>query len=712
MHGLSSIVEYTWLIPVMPLAAFGVILLTGRKGPGHGAYIAIGAIAASFVLSMLVVAWTVSNFAMSRTEQPNLMAGLAHTHYEIPDRLEVPEENDPLQLVQPGVHGRIDAAPEQPYHLEPEPFARSIPWVTVGGMPIRMGFVVDPLTAMMLVVVTVVALLVQIYSIGYMHGDSRYPRFFAYLSLFTAAMLSLVIADNLLLFFVSWELVGLTSYLLIGFWFERPSAMRAAKKAFIVTRVGDVGLFLGVLLLFWYTKTLNMREIFAQVPDLMGVSLHLGQLAIPLLPLAGLLLFAGAVGKSAQFPLHVWLPDAMEGPTPVSALIHAATMVAAGVYLVGRTYPVFAYADHSLSLTVVAVIGAITALMAATIATVVNDIKRVLAYSTISQLGYMMLALGVGGYTAGLLHLMTHAFFKANLFLGSGSVIHGTGTQDIQQMGGVSKHMPRTYWTFLISSAALVGVPFTAGFFSKDEILLEAFHVNKVLFAMGLMAAFLTAFYMTRLISLTFWGEQRDPQIHAHESPKVMTSPLIVLAVLSIVAGYVAWPTKNVFHEFLHFGEGEAHGFSWAVAGMATLAAALGIGLGLALFWKRVIDPSIFRRKMGWAYNLLLNKYYFDEIYWAILVKPMFWTMRLLARFDEKVVDGLVNGVAYLTLALSVIQAWIDKWIVDGLVNFIGGFVKLWGRFFRFAQTGLLQDYALILFVGLLMIIGVYLYKW
>ena len=706
MDGLTNIVRYTWLIPVMPLAAFGLILLTGRKGPGRGAYIAIAAIAASFVLSMFVVAWTISSSPQPMEEQ--YMAGerpLAHYEFNYQREFEPQETHGPSGI------GQIGARPVQNLPLQFAPFERSIPWATVGNLPIRMGFAVDPLTAVMLVVVTVVALLVQIYSVGYMHGDIRYPRFFAYLSLFTAAMLSLVIADNLLLFFVSWELVGLTSYLLIGFWFERPSAMRAAKKAFIVTRLGDVGLFLGVLLLFWYTKSLNLQEIFHQIPSLMGMSLHLGSLTIPLLPLAGLLLFAGAVGKSAQFPLHVWLPDAMEGPTPVSALIHAATMVAAGVYLVGRMYPVFAYTDHSVSLTVVAVIGAITALMAATIATVINDIKRVLAYSTISQLGFMMLALGVGGYTAGLFHLLTHAFFKANLFLGSGSVIHGTGTQDIQQMGGLSKHMPRTYWTFLISSAALMGVPFTAGFFSKDEILLEAFHVNKVLFSMGLAAAFLTAFYMTRLISLTFWGEQRDPQIHAHESPKVMTTPLIFLAALSIVAGYVAWPTRNVFHKFLHFGEGSAVSFSWAVAGMATLAAALGISLGLALFWKRV-DPAIFRRKLGWAYNLLANKYYFDEIYWAILVVPMFWTMRRLAQFDEKVVDGLVNGIAYLTVVLSIIQGWIDRWVVDGLVNFTGGFVKLWGRFFRFAQTGLLQDYALIVFVGLLMIIGVYLYKW
>ena len=657
----KTILELTWLIPVLPLAAFGLILLTGKKGPGEGAYIAIGAIVSSFVLSMLVVGWTV------------------------------------FQVF--GGH-------------EFEPFTRSALWAVVADLPIRMGFVVDQLTAVMLVVVTVVAMLVQIYSVGYMHGDERYPRFFAYLSLFSAAMLALVIADNLLLFYVSWELVGLTSYLLIGFWFERPSAMRAAKKAFMVTRVGDVGLLLGVLLLFWFTKHLGLREIFDSIPALMSITLSLGPFEIPILPLAGLLLFAGAVGKSAQFPLHVWLPDAMEGPTPVSALIHAATMVAAGVYLVGRMYPVFAYEPHSVSLTVVAVIGAITALMAATIALVINDIKRVLAYSTISQLGYMMLALGVGGYTAGLLHLMTHAFFKANLFLGSGSVIHGAGTQDIQEMGGLRKHMPRTHWTFLISAAALAGVPFTAGFFSKDEILLEAFHASPILFWMGLAAAFLTALYMTRLIALTFWGESRRDGVHAHESPSVMTIPLVVLAVLSVVAGYVAWPTKNVFHHFLHFGEGEATSFSWTVAILATSAAVLGIALGLALFWKRVLSPSIFREKLPWAYNLLANKYYLDEIYWATLVVPLFWVTRTFGRFDERVVDGFVNGVGRVTVGLSIVQGWIDKWIVDGLVNFIAGLTKLGGRVLRFAQTGMFQDYALIIFVSVLMIVGVYLYKW
>jgi NADH-quinone oxidoreductase subunit L len=653
---LTRITEFTWLIPVLPLAAFGLILLTGRKGPGQGAYIGIAAIVSSFVLSMLIVAATVSRAF--------------------------------------GGH-------------EFQPFAKSVLWAVVGTVPIHMGFVVDQLTAMMLVVVTVVASLVQIYSVGYMHGDPRYPRYYAFLSLFSAAMLSLVIADNLLLFYISWELVGLTSYLLIGFWFEKPSAMRAAKKAFIVTRVGDVGFFMGLLLLFYYTGTVNMREMFATLPALMSAKV----LGLSLLPLAGLLLFAGAVGKSAQFPLHVWLPDAMEGPTPVSALIHAATMVAAGVYLVGRMYPVFAADPHATALTVVATIGAITALMAATIATVQNDIKRVLAYSTISQLGYMMLALGLGpiGYTAGLFHLMTHAFFKANLFLGSGSVIHGTGTQDMREMGGLAKKMPRTYWTFLIATAALAGLPLTAGFFSKDEILLGAFHTSMPLFAVALTAAFLTAFYMTRLMAMTFWGEPKKHDVHAHESPRVMTSPLIVLAVLSIFAGWIGWPGHNLFHHFVHFGEAEAEGFNPLVALLATSAAGLGILLGWAIFVKQAISASLFRRKLPWAYNLLANKYYFDEIYWAVLVVPLFWVTMVLARFDQKIVDGIVNGVGYLAIGLSIVWAWFDKWIVDGMVNLVGGMTKLSGRLLRFMQTGMEQDYALFLFVGLLMIVGFYL---
>ena len=656
---MTTIMEYTWLIPILPLLAFGLILLTGKKGPGQGAYIAIAAIGASFIMSMLVAGYTISQ---------------SFSGHEI------------------------------------EPFARSTHWATLGDLQIRMGFLVDPLTAVMLIVVTLVASLVQIYSTGYMHGDPRYPRYFAYLSLFSAAMLSLIIADNLLLFFISWEMVGLASYLLIGFWFERRSAMRAAKKAFIVTRLGDTGLFLGVMLLFWYTKELNIRNILDAVPTLLDATVNIGQLSIPMLPLAGLLLFAGAVGKSAQFPLHVWLPDAMEGPTPVSALIHAATMVAAGVYLVGRTYGVFAYEDHSITLTVVAIIGGITALFAASIATVQNDIKRVLAYSTISQLGYMMLGLGVGGYTAGLFHLMTHAFFKANLFLGSGSVIHGTGTQDMREMGGLAKKMPKTYWTFMLGTLALIGIPGTAGFFSKDEILLDAYHSCKPLFVVGLAAAFLTAFYMTRLMALTFWGEPRKHDVHSHESPSSMTIPLIILGALSILVGYVGAPWNNLFHHFVHFGESEAE-FSVVVASIATLTAASGIFLGWLIFVKKAIPASLFREKMPWAYNILANKYYMDEFYWLVLVRPLMWITQRLSDFDRIIVDGFVNGVGYVTLAFAGVNAFFDKWVIDGAVNLIGIFTRFTGRLLSYAQTGAVQNYLLAIFSGVLIIAVVFLYR-
>lgn len=659
-HIYDTILGLTWLIPILPLAAFGLVLLTGRRGPGQGAYVAITAIVLSFILAVLVSGITIARYFA-------------------------------------GGH-------------EFEPFARSVEWLTVGGVTIHMGFVVDQLTVMMLLVVTIVAMLVQIYSVGYMHGDSRYPRFFAYLSLFSAAMLGLVTADNLILLFVSWELVGLTSYLLIGFWFEKPEAMRAAKKAFIVTRVGDLGFLLGILLLFQYTGTVQLSEIFARVPTLVEATYNIGRLAFSFLPLVGILLFMGAVGKSAQFPLHVWLPDAMEGPTPVSALIHAATMVAAGVYLVGRMYPIFHYQEGSVSLAVVAVIGAITAFMAATIATVINDMKRVLAYSTISQLGYMMLGLGVGGYTAGLLHLMTHAFFKANLFLGAGSVIHATGVQDIQEMGGLKKKMPVTFWTFVISAAALAGLPLTAGFFSKDEILLEVFHASKPLFVVGVLAAFLTAFYMTRLVALVFLGKPRRPDIHAHESPRVMVLPLVVLGILSIVAGYVAWPWKNVFHQFIHFGEGEAT-FSWLVACIATLAAVGGISLGAMMYVKPVISPAALKERLHPIYVLLKNKYYFDEIYWALIVVPFLEISRFLGIFDQKIIDGIVNGIAWLTVWLSILYGWFDKWVIDGLVNVIGLIPKVTGRTLRFVQTGVLQNYVLVAFLGVLVMAWLYLHR-
>ena len=426
-------IEYSWLIPLLPVVAFTLLIAFGRKLPGQGAYVAIAGMLCSLAMSLVVaVQW----FLLGGSQ----------------------------------AHGGL--------------FSCSIPWMPVSTWSIDTGFSVDSLTVVMLLVVTVVASMVQIYSVGYMHGDKRYPRYFAYLSLFSSAMLALVIANNLLLLFMSWEIVGLTSYLLIGFWFEKPSAMRAAKKAFLVTRVGDVGFLAGMILLYLTTGSLTLfgpAGLFANTSKLQAI-MHIGPWGIPLAAMAGLLLFCGAVGKSAQFPLHVWLPDAMEGPTPVSALIHAATMVAAGVYLVARMYPIYLSDTSGIALHTVAYIGAFTALFAATIGIAQNDIKRVLAYSTISQLGYMIMSLGVFGYVAAIFHLMTHAFFKAQLFLASGSVIHGTGTQDMREMGGLKKKMPTTYWTMLIATLALCGIPLTAGGFSKEEILTVALHTNKIVF--------------------------------------------------------------------------------------------------------------------------------------------------------------------------------------------------------------------------------------
>src|SRR5579864_4765409 len=476
--------QNVWLIPLMPLLAFVLIIWRGDRLPGRGAFVSIAGI---------------------------VLAGLGG-----------------LQLLgEVGMGARADL---------------TYRWVTLGNHPLTVGFVVDPLSAVMAAMVGVVASLITIYSVGYMHGDPRFSRFFAYLSLFQFSMLFLVLADNFLFIYAGWELVGLCSYLLIGFWFERPSAARAALKAFITTRVGDFSMMIGILILFLHTHTLNFTEVFKGI--------EAGQIGGPLLTAAAILVFGGAVGKSAQVPLHVWLPDAMEGPTPVSALIHAATMVAAGVYLVARTYPLFLASPDHTALTVVAYIGGITAVVAATMGVVEDDIKRVLAYSTISQLGYMMLGLGVLGYTAGMFHLITHAFFKALLFLGAGSVIHGVATNNIKQMGGLAQAMPWTAWTFIAATLALTGIPPFAGFFSKDQVLAAAFAHDRVLWALGAAGAFLTSLYMGRLIWYTFAGTYRggDPQAPAHgsaghggphESPAVMVVPLVILAVFAVFLGWV-----------------------------------------------------------------------------------------------------------------------------------------------------------------------------
>jgi NADH-quinone oxidoreductase subunit L len=576
-------------------------------------------------------------------------------------------------------------------------YEANLVWAVMGGRSLQIGYQIDPLTAVMLNVVTIVGSLIFIYSIGYMHGDPRYPRFFAYMSLFAASMLTLVLANNLLLLYVGWEGVGLCSYLLIGFWFERPAAARASMKAFVTTRVGDLFMFIGILLIFFTVGSLGFPAVFEAVEG--------GELAGPTLTLAALLLFGGAVGKSAQIPLHVWLPDAMEGPTPVSALIHAATMVAAGVYLVARSYLLFfASPDHG-ALTVVAYIGGLTALMAATIGVVQTDIKRVMAYSTISQLGYMMMGLGVLGYTAGVFHLMTHAFFKALLFLAAGSVIHAMHTNEMPEMGGLSQVMPRTYWTMVIGALALSGIPPFAGFWSKDEILLEAFHHDRVLFWIGLTGAFITAFYVFRMIFLTFAGRLRSAA-HPHESPAVMTVPLMVLAGFSAVIGFVGAPWwGNPFHHFVSFEAAEGAAFDPTLALLSTVVGLAGIFTAAVVYYWRWVPSASLRAAAGPLYVLLVRKYYWDEFYQWAVVRPLLWMARALRVFDLYVIDGAVNAVGMVFVGLARLYRIFDLYVVDGAVNLLGWVTKTLGGALRYVQTGLPQNYLLAIALGVILLV-------
>jgi NADH-quinone oxidoreductase subunit L len=562
-------------------------------------------------------------------------------------------------------------------------------WIKFGNVPglgqfqWTLGFTIDNLSAVMMVVVNLISSLVHLYSIGYMKGDGRYGRYFAYLGVFTFSMLGIVLTNNFFLMYVSWELVGLSSYLLIGFWFEKKSASDAGKKAFIVNRVGDIGMFIGILILYANFHTFSFDAIFGAIKA--------GQIPFgsdAWLTAAGILIFCGAVGKSAQFPLHVWLPDAMEGPTPVSALIHAATMVAAGVYLIARTF-VMMTGD---ALTVIAYIGAITAFISATIAIAQNDIKKVLAYSTISQLGYMVMGLGVGAFTAGFFHLTTHAMFKAGLFLGAGSVIHSmhhalhhandhhTDAQDIRNMGGLRTKMPITFWTFLIYSLAISGVPFTSGFLSKDEILAGTLAYGNLtghyfIPIVGFFVAGLTAFYMFRLVILTFLGEHKD--LHRaeaiHESPKVMTIPLIVLATFSffffftgnfnplsnqgwfthaierpetVVPAIVAAPGNEAFEEALHQAHVPAMLLSLTLAGLGILVAFS------TYYWKKISADAVADRLKP-VHQFLLNKWYFDELYEWLIVGGTKGLANVLRWFDNTIIDGVVNGVGRWTLAMT-----------------------------------------------------------
>ena len=590
------------------------------------------------------------------------------------------------------------------------------------------GFLLDSLSAVMVLVVTGIGFLIHVYSTGYMAHDGGYYRFFGFLNLFLFFMLVLVLGNNYALLFVGWEGVGFCSFGLIGFYFRKKSASDAANKAFIVNRVGDAGFVLGMLLTFGTLGTLKFTEI--------GPALAAGgfeaEHAWGTLSWIGLLFFVGAMGKSAQLPLHVWLPDAMEGPTPVSALIHAATMVTAGVYLVARSSEIFVLAPGAMLL--VAVVGGLTAIFAASIGLVQYDIKKVLAYSTVSQLGYMFLACGVGAFWVGIFHLYTHAFFKALLFLGSGSVIHAVGgEQDMRRMGALKDRIPVTYKTMLVGALAIAGIPGLAGFFSKDEILWKTFSSHHtLLYALGLLTAMMTAFYMFRLIYMTFHGDDRVPAgTHVHESPRSMTLPLVVLAVGSALAGWIGtppvfgpvhdalpslehWLSTSVAVPGAH-GEGAEHHSALVEWGLM----ALSVGLALAAIW---LSTRMFRTEryegepmhaLGQGlHRLLLHKYFVDEIYGALFVRGAAkGGGERLAGFDRQVIDGGVNGVGLLTRLSSRLTMFFDKWFVDGIVNVIGYGVKLISYPVRMFQTGLVQNYALLFLIGVGIVAGYYLFS-
>lgn len=611
----------------------------------------------------------------------------------------------------------------------------------IGEMQIDLGIKLDNLAVIMLFVVNLISTLVHVYSIAYMHGDKRYTRYFAYLGIFTFSMLGIVITHNLLMMYIFWELVGLSSYLLIGFWYEKDSAANASKKAFLVNRVGDIGMFLGILILFTHYKTFTFDTIYAQM-----AAGNMPFDSTGWLTAAGILIFMGAVGKSAQFPLHVWLPDAMEGPTPVSALIHAATMVAAGVYLLTKIF-VMLTADAMLT---IAVVGAITSFVAATIALTQNDIKKVLAYSTVSQLGYMVMSIGTGAYAFAFFHLVTHAFFKACLFLGSGSVIHAMHhEQDIQKMGGLKKKMPLTYYTFLISTLAISGVPLTSGFLSKDGLLAGTIAFGSLtghwlIPTIGFLVAMMTAFYMFRLVILTFHGEPRDHHKfdHAHESPFVMVMPLVVLATLSIFIWYTPNPLApsdgwflskwiktphTVVPESASFdfmqnkaveGSTEGHGeivhsemYVEAMHHAHYPAMFLSLGLGglgilfaFVLYQWKKIDPDMLAAKLKPLYNFSLNKWYIDEFYQATFINGTLVVSKFLSWFDATIVDGIVNGAASVTRVVSKISGWFDTFVVDGFVNFTALFSGFIGLTFRRLQTGKVQTYVVFVVFSILVL--------
>ncbi len=684
-----------WLIPLFP--ALGALingLLGSRYTRDKAHYVAVGSVGISLVLALIVVIRVIA---------------------------------DPTHAIR----------------------AKAFTWIYAGSFQADMALMVDPLSAIMLFFVCGVGFLVHLYAVGYMHGDPGFSRFFTYLNLFMMSMLILILADNYLLMFVGWEGVGLCSYLLIGFWYERPAAPEAGKKAFLVNRIGDASFMLAVFLIFWTAGSLDYETVFDKA--------HHGAFTTGVATAVTMLLFVGAMGKSAQVPLYVWLPDAMEGPTPVSALIHAATMVTAGVYMVVRSQALFMLAPTTMFW--VALVGAFTAIFAASIGLVQTDIKRVLAYSTVSQLGYMFLACGVGAFSSGLFHVMTHSFFKGLLFLGAGSVIHAMHEeQDMRNMGGLYEHIPGTYRTMAIATLAIAGIFPFAGFWSKDEILtmaVKAGGINVLFWILGMCAAFMTSFYMFRLLFMTFYGKERfdEDHVHPHESPSVMLTPLKILAVLSLIGGFVVGipPENGLFHRFLanafhHAGEHHPHVFHmWpdlflmilstiiALAGFFTayhmylcdpqqrqswgskISGAWGVLWSVVIWNRRGVDEFYteraegLARKYDLAYDTLLNKYKVDEFYDWLVVQNIVRAMNGLWKVDSVVVDGIVNGFGKFTRLYAYWSGLADRKYIDGSVDGAANLVRGGSESFRLLQTGVVQNYLLVMALGVFIFVAIFL---
>ncbi len=743
----QTLLTLSLIVLFIPLASFVLLLGFGKWLPRKGDVIATGLMFVGLALAFVVMIGT----------------------FTMPPAAAIPGFPEaPMQLTFPWVD----------FNTTMNVFGAQVP------LRIELGIMIDKIVSVMLVVVMLITSLVHLFSIGYMKGDAKYGRYFAYLGVFAFSMLGIVLTNNLLMMYAAWELVGLSSYLLIGFWYEKPMPGYAGTKAFLVNRIGDIGMWIGILVIFTSYGTFRFDQIFAAIA---AGNLPFG--SETWLTAAGILIFMGAVGKSAQFPLHTWLPDAMEGPTPVSALIHAATMVAAGVYLVARVFPMLS----GEALLVIAIVGTVTAFVAATIALVQNDIKKVLAYSTVSQLGYMIMALGVGAYTAGFFHLVTHAMFKACLFLGSGSVIHAmhhslhhihdhdTDPQDIRNMGGLAKKMPVTFYTFLAATLAISGVPLFSGFLSKDEILAGAWafgglrgEIASIIPWIGFLVAAMTAFYMFRLVILTFMGESKRPDVfaHIHESPMTMKIPIIVLASLSLwffysmnpLSGPSGWFVKGIktpvtvtageWHPLAHGNAGDhgsvtehaapaadmhagtqaadAHNtaphaavpqanpaqvaLEHAVHGAHTpamitslIVASLGILFAFAMYWKKMVDADRMMERFRPLHTFLMNKWYFDEIYEKWVVIPgLHFTARMMNWFDTYVVDGAVNGVAYVTQLQAKVSGLFDKWVVDGGVNLSAYTVGFFGIMLKKTQSGRIQTYIAFVLVGVVVLFYVF----